>query len=73
MKTTGFCKLEVTAVGDGLVSFEASSPTDGSFVIDMTADECFIFLVEMGNAMSDARKLERGKRQSDELVREKRR
>lgn len=73
MKTTGFAVLKAECGPNGTVVIGATDPTEGAFTIDMSAEEAYLFLVELGNVLAQARKAEVVRRQEDDLKKEMRR
>jgi hypothetical protein len=73
MRTMGFCKIEHKVEMDGSCVLMASCPRQGTLEIRLTPDELMILLVNISNALVDARSEERQRREERELRNEQRR
>ena len=73
MKTTSFGKINIRHEGGGEVILEVSSPSDGTVSLSMTPDEVMLFLVEVGNGLALARRIELSEKIKRNQLREDRR
>jgi hypothetical protein len=73
MKTTSFGKINIRHEVDGEVILEVSSPSDGTVSLSMTPDEVMLFLVEVGNGLALARRIELSEKIKRNQLRENRR
>ena len=73
MKTTSFGKINIRHEEGGEVILEVSSPSDGTVSLSMTPDEVMLFLVEVGNGMAEARRVELADKIKRNQLREDRR
>ena len=73
MKTTSFGKINIRHEVDGEVILEVSSPSDGTVSLSMTPDEVMLFLVEVGNGLALARRVELADKIKRNQLREDRR